>query len=139
MPGYDPLRTLQVNAINCSMIHLLALLMLEPAAPVIADDAASAVVDPAQVRERIAAFDRDVRDSGIPGRVRSCRLITEVSLGRDQSNQSYGGICSIEFGKRRREYLLCNDRLVGHFALAADFVVSGEWVERFVKSNCVGG
>lgn len=121
------------------MIHLVATLMLQSTAVQAADYISSEVVNHVQVKERVAAFDVDLRNSGIPGRIRSCRVLLDVSLGHAQGNHSYGGICSLQFGKIRREFLLCNDQLVGHFALAADFVVSREWVARFVRANCVGG
>jgi hypothetical protein len=92
-----------------------------------------------QVADRVAALDRDLRDSGIPGRVRSCTMIVDVTEGRASSNHSYGAICMIQFGDKPREYLLCNDQLVGHFALTPSFAVDRSWVADFVKHNCTGG
>jgi hypothetical protein len=97
------------------------------------------LTESAQVVDRVAAFDRTLRDSGIPGRVRSCSMVLDVTEGRASSNHSYGAICAIQFGGNSREYLLCNDQLVGHFALTSSFVVDRKWVADFVKHNCTGG
>ena len=106
-----------------------------PAEFVLAD-----IADPTQVRDRIADFDRDLRDSGNLGHVRSCRMIVDVTQGMANSNHSYGAICMVESaGQPPREYLLCNDKMVGHFALTSSFAVDHGWVADFVKSRCVGG
>ena len=97
------------------------------------------LTEAAQVADRVADFDRTLRVSGIPGRVRSCSMIVDVTEGRASSNHSYGAICMIQFGGKPREYLLCNDQLVGHFALTSSFVVDRDWIADFVKHNCTGG
>lgn len=96
-------------------------------------------MDVSEVRRRVADFDKSLRVSGLPGRVLSCTTVVDVSFGTMSSNHSYGAICSVAFGKKVREYLLCNDAMVGHFAFAADYVHTREWVVRFVTNNCVGG
>lgn len=98
------------------------------------------IADSAQARDRTADFDRDLRKNGNPGHVRSCRMIVDVTQGRVNSNHSYGAICMIEStGQPSREYLLCNDGMVGHFALTSSFAAERDWVADFVKSHCVGG
>jgi hypothetical protein len=97
------------------------------------------VTDSTHVSDRVADFDRDLRGSGIPGRVRSCTMVVDVTEGRASSNHSYGAICTVQFGGKPREYLLCNDQLVGHFALTSSFVADRNWVADFVKHNCTGG
>jgi hypothetical protein len=97
------------------------------------------ITDAARVQERMAAFDRSLRDSGNAGRVRSCRMIVDVTKGLANSNHSYGAICRIESAGASHEYFLCNDEMVGHFALATRMVESREALADFVKWNCVGG
>ena len=98
------------------------------------------ITEAAQISARVADFDRGLRDSGLPGRVRSCTMVVDVTQGRVSSNHSYGAICSIQFsGKKAGDYLVCNDKMVGHFALTSSYVVARDWVAEFVKKNCVGG
>lgn len=97
------------------------------------------ITDPAEVAARVTAFQESLRDSDIPGRIRRCDMIVDVTDGRVSSNHSYGAICVIQFDRKAREYLLCDDKLVGHFALASSFVSDRGSVAEFVKDNCTGG
>lgn len=100
---------------------------------------ANDVSDPKSIAERTAEFGKDLHSSGIPGRVQSCETIVDVSAGRSNVNHSYGAICKVVFKAEPRDYVLCNDAMVGHFAVAASFTYDRAWVVRFVKNNCVGG
>jgi len=56
-------------------------------------------------------------------------------------NHSYGGFCSLTQGKKKRNVFICNDEMVGHFALYHTSVTVESKAEliKFVASNCIGG
>ena len=89
--------------------------------------------------ERTPSFNRDVKALGIIGRIDNCSLLLDVPAG--SKNHSYGGFCSLMQGKKKRNVYICNDNMVGHFALYHGSVTinSKAALIKFVVSNCIGG
>lgn len=110
-----------------------------PAEEPVAPDYYDSDVEPSKVPRRVRQLDRSLRKSGLPGRVLSCTDMVDVAVGTALGNHSYGGICKVAFGSKRTDLLLCNDEMVGHFAISASYAVTRERVVRFVTNNCTGG
>jgi hypothetical protein len=96
--------------------------------------------------ERRLSFNRDIKALGIVGKIDNCSLLIDVPAGT--MNHSYGGFCSLRHGNKRINIYICNDDMVGHFALYHDNVMmdhgriaitSKETLIKFVVSNCLGG
>jgi hypothetical protein len=89
--------------------------------------------------ERTRSFNRDVKALGIIGKIHNCSLLIDVPAGTQ--NHSYGGFCSLTQGKKKRDVYICNDDMVGHFALyhASVTINSKAALIKFVVSNCIGG
>lgn len=100
---------------------------------------AAEITDPSRMEERMADFRRSMLDSGNRGRLTACRMIMDVTQGLINSNHSYGAICMIKPADTMREVFVCNDEIVGHFAIAPAAAASRDAVVAFVKSKCVGG
>lgn len=96
-------------------------------------------IAPPDVPRQVREFEASVRRSGLPGRVLGCSHMVDVSPGRARSNHSYGGICKLALPRGAKDFLVCDDEMVGHFAIAATFAYDRESVVRFVTNNCVGG
>lgn len=88
--------------------------------------------------KRTPSFNQNIKALGIIGKIDSCSLLIEVPAGK---NQSYGGFCSLIRGKKKRNVYICNDDIVGHFALYHASVTSEakHTLIKFVVSNCIGG
>jgi hypothetical protein len=90
--------------------------------------------------KRKSLFNRDIKALGIIGKIDNCSLLIEVPAGT--MNHSYGGFCSLTQGKKKRNMYICNDEMVGHFALyhaASVTIASKNELIKFVVSNCIGG
>ena len=96
--------------------------------------------------ERTPSFNRDVKALGLAGKIDNCSLLINVPAGT--KNHSYGGYCSLRHGNKKINVYICNDDMVGHFALYHDSVmmyranvaiISKEMLIKFVVSNCIGG
>jgi uncharacterized protein YecT (DUF1311 family) len=100
---------------------------------------AAEIIDPARMEERTADFRRSMVESGNSGYLADCRKIMDVTQGRVDSNHSYGAVCTMKSADTLRDVFVCNDEMVGHFAIAPATDASRDAVVAFVKSNCVGG
>ncbi len=98
-----------------------------------------AVNEPAEVARRIKRFDENLKYTGFGGRIRTCNLMVDVTMGRKNSNHSYGAVCEITRGRGKAEALLCNDDIVGHFALTTAFQEHRDSVAAFTFRKCTGG
>jgi len=96
--------------------------------------------------ERTHSFNRDIKALGIVGKIENCSLLIDVPAGT--MNHSYGGFCSLRHGNKKINVHICNDDMVGHFALYHDSVMtyhasiaisSKAALIKFVVSNCIGG
>jgi hypothetical protein len=97
------------------------------------------VDEPLEIAKRQRSFEKNLRAAGWSGRLISCRMMTDVTSGKRGSNHSYGAVCDLVNGKHRATLLLCNDKMVGHFAMSTSFVEAPDWIVRFTKNNCTGG
>ena len=98
------------------------------------------VQEPPLIAQRTAQFAGDLRKFlGVAADVGNCTHMVQQAVGVRGGNISYGAICAVRIGKQTRQLLLCDDEMFGHFALAASFVFSDDYVASFVRNNCYGG
>ncbi len=88
--------------------------------------------------ERIISFNQGIKELGINGEIVSCSLLIKVPSGKDHV---YGGFCSLAQGSKKMNLYVCNDDMVGHFALyhASVTIEYKPMLIQFVASNCLGG
>jgi hypothetical protein len=72
------------------------------------------ITEPRLIAEIMKGYRRTLRDLGMSARVHACRTIVDMAVGTARSNHSYGAVCSVSFGRKRTDVLLCNDLMVGH-------------------------
>jgi hypothetical protein len=97
------------------------------------------VTDPAKISERALSFDGELQILGFSGHVVSCARMIELSVGTANGNHSFGAVCKLQVGGNSRNVLLCDDDLVGHFALTSSFADSRDAIAQFTDHNCTGG
>lgn len=72
--------------------------------------------------------------------VAACESLVEIPIGTASGNNSFGGICKI--GDRNSDpfFMLCNDRMIGHFKLvAAAPALTQKQLIDFTIEHCFGG
>jgi len=98
------------------------------------------VSDAAAMSVRIEKFANVMKKLGFNGEIRSCKLMVQQAVGVRGGNISYGAICTIHADNRLQEVMMCDDDMVGHYALKAlTFVMSEDAVAEFTRKNCYGG
>jgi hypothetical protein len=87
--------------------------------------------------ERTTSFNRDIKELGVAGRIDNCSLLIDIPAG--SKNHSYGGFCSLMQDNKKTNMYICNDEMVGHFALCHATVTITSTVElsKFVVSKAL--
>jgi hypothetical protein len=96
-------------------------------------------IESTDVRRRVRDFQRTLRMTGHKGKVLSCSTLVQISRGTVTSNLSYGGFCKVAVRGAINRYALCNDKMVGHWAMTENYEQNRSWLVKFVTSECVGG
>ncbi|MBS0376738.1 MAG: hypothetical protein JSR73_19350 [Proteobacteria bacterium] len=77
---------------------------------------------------------------GHAGYVAECHnlvfYVDEAPSGRDSS---YGAVCTIAAGGVRKDWLMCNDTMVGTFTKTDHFEDSPTFVTNFIHDHCAPG
>jgi hypothetical protein len=75
------------------------------------------------------------------GEIIVCQRLVDLPVGFAHSNHSYGGHCTLEDGSSRKPVMICNDEMVGHFAIQAlrFGVEADDKLIDFTGRNCFGG
>jgi len=64
-----------------------------------------------------------------------------LPAGTARGNHSFGGICRLDDGRSRTDVLICNDDMVGHFAMdriEVDRETDKALID-YVNTKCFGG
>ena len=71
----------------------------------------------------------------------SCTLLIDLPVGTASGNHSFGALCQQkQEHKLSRRILICNDEMIGHFALEpATKNVGKDQLIEFIATNCYGG
>ena len=90
------------------------------------------------VEDRLERFTEDLRRVSPSAQVLACELMVELPVGTARGNRSYGAYCEVEVDGVQRSWVLCNDDMVGHFALAS-LNPARLRIAQFTYDHCTGG
>ena len=89
---------------------------------------------------RLKSFNESAQALGLKGKIESCDTLIDIPGGM---NHSYGAFCTLLQGKKRIPIQVCNDDMVGDFALNHPYRNEMDKTKNdlimFVVSNCLGG
>lgn len=90
---------------------------------------------------RITSFNQSLVEQKQSGKIISCSRLINLPVGMANSNNSYGGMCTLQDGTQRKAVEICNDDMFGHFQmqLATPQDVSGNRLIDFTHNYCFGG
>lgn len=98
------------------------------------------VTIPDNPNERLKSFNKSAKEIGLKGEFVSCHALIDIPGGQ---NHSYGGYCTLVQDKKKLALQVCNDDMVGHFAIyhSQDNLLMQDRATliNFVVSNCFGG
>jgi hypothetical protein len=90
---------------------------------------------------RVVSFNKSLSTHEIAGNIIVCQRLVDLAVGIVSGNNSYGGYCTLEKGGRRTPVEICDDNLIGHFAVRSisTAAMTDEGLVRFTSANCFGG
>jgi hypothetical protein len=95
--------------------------------------------DPGRIADIAGSLQGDLLRLGLTGRVVGCGHAVHLTSGRPDGNDYFGAVCGLEHAGRRSLVVMCDDRMVGRFALKVAFAMTQDDVARFTDANCTGG
>ena len=121
------------------MIRSFVFLLILMSGAALAQPYRKPVRDPGLVAQRAKAFQKDLsRQLGLSAQVSDCTHMLQWAVVVRGDNISYGAIGKVTSGKRTHPVLMCDDMMVGNFALTNNFAFADDWVADFTKHNCTG-
>ena len=119
-----------------SIIFMILVLAIGPAW---AQSFGKPVRDPGLIAQRAKAFQKDFsRQLGLSVQVTDCTHMVQFAVGVRGGNFFYGAICKVKAGGNERPILICDDVMIGNFALTNNFAYTDASVADFTRSNCTG-
>lgn len=90
---------------------------------------------------RITSFNQSLAGQKPGGKIISCSRLINLPVGTANSNNSYGGLCTLRDGTQRKAVEICNDDMFGHFQMqvATPQDASGKDLIDFTHNYCFGG
>jgi uncharacterized protein len=90
---------------------------------------------------RISSFNKSLLEQKQSGKIISCSRLINLPVGTANSNNSYGGMCTLQDGAQRKAVQICNDDMFGHFQMqpATPQDISGKGLIDFTHNYCFGG
>lgn len=90
---------------------------------------------------RIGSFNRSLAEHKKSGKIIGCSRLVNLPVGYAGSNNSFGGICTLQQSEQRKQVAICNDDMVGHFAMQPTMPqdVSETHLVDFTHDRCYGG
>jgi uncharacterized protein len=90
---------------------------------------------------RISSFNKSLVEQKQSGKIISCSRLINLPVGTANSNNSYGGMCTLQEGAQRKAVQICNDDMFGHFQMqpATPQDISGKGLIDFTHNYCFGG
>jgi len=90
---------------------------------------------------RITSFNKSLVQQKQSRKIISCSRLINLPVGTANSNNSYGGMCTLQDGTQRKAVEICNDDMFGHFQIepATSQDVSGKGLNDFTHTYCFGG
>lgn len=90
---------------------------------------------------RIRGFNASMRENHALGTIIGCDRLIDIAVGTAHGNHRFGGYCTLRTGDRTRHVAICDDVMIGRFAIAPTSVAQqsdGNLVQ-FTAENCPGG
>ncbi|WP_266171087.1 lysozyme inhibitor LprI family protein [Dyella subtropica] len=89
---------------------------------------------------RIDSFNQSLIKQKMAGQIVGCTSLIALPIGYAGSNNSFGGYCTLENGTERSHVKICNDDMVGHFAIekVTEPPLQQDLIE-FTNAKCFGG
>jgi hypothetical protein len=127
----------KMNRFALSLVCVGALLFSQQGSA--GDSAADFYVvrDRNEITEIAGKFERELHKLGVQGTIVSCTNAVNVAVGVRGGNIAHGAICTWSVAGKTVNALLCNDDMVGNFALSVSYVRANDSVAAFAKDNCL--
>jgi hypothetical protein len=111
-----------------------------PAETVTIDEQNYNLVQQRDPNAQLRKFNKVLNSKRMPP-LRSCILLLDLPVGTANGNHSFGGVCEQRVNHRINRLMVCQDEMIGHFALQPvdQREVSKEELARFVAEHCYGG
>ncbi|HEX7815926.1 lysozyme inhibitor LprI family protein [Dyella sp.] len=90
---------------------------------------------------RIHSFNQSLGQAKQAGKIIGCSQLINLPVGTAGSNNSFGGICTLQDGTQRKVVEICDDDMFGHFEIKPiDLQETSEKnLIGFTHENCFGG
>lgn len=82
-------------------------------------------------------FEHELHKLGVQGTIVSCTNAVNVAVGVAGGNIAHGAVCTWSAAGKTVSALLCNDDMVGNFALSVSYARANDSVAAFAKDNCL--
>lgn len=97
------------------------------------------IEDPKIIIERTASFNKSLKHKGHTGVIKDCSDIYDFPVGIAGGNHSFGSICTYKHDQTTEKVFVCNDIMMGHFAVLNKFTDTDQWKAKAIYENCYGG
>jgi uncharacterized protein len=88
---------------------------------------------------RMKSFNQSLRTNHSPGSVIGCSRLIDLPVGFRGSNHSFGGFCTLQTEEGRKNVKICNDDMVGRFAIEPVSSGTDAELRDFTNERCFGG
>lgn len=88
---------------------------------------------------RIKDFNQSMKSNGTSGEIIGCSSLIDIPVGTRHSNHSFGGYCTIKNDKTQKKVKICNDDMLGHFAMEPAAKEDQKELIEFTYGKCYGG
>ena len=90
---------------------------------------------------RMHSFSQSLSENHQRGTIVGCSRLIELPVGFAHSNVSFGGYCTLQDGLGHQYVMICNDEMIGHFAMrdVTDVNKTDKQLVNFTNSHCFGG
>jgi uncharacterized protein YecT (DUF1311 family) len=88
---------------------------------------------------RITSFNQSLKANHTAGSIIGCNRLIDLPVGFRGSNHTFGGYCTLQSGEGRKRVKVCNDDMIGHFALEPISTGTDAELRDFTNDRCYGG
>jgi uncharacterized protein YecT (DUF1311 family) len=90
---------------------------------------------------RIVSFNKSLAENNEDGEIIGCSQLIDLPVGTANGNHGFGGYCTLRTEGRRKGVMICDDDMVGHFAMkrVGDKSESKIDLVNFTNRECFGG
>jgi hypothetical protein len=113
---------------------LVAILVLIPTVAW-ADYPSQKLTSAADIAKRVGRFEKDMRILGFTGKVISCGPVVESRITKYRS--LFAASCKVGVGDRQVGFTVCDDDMVGNFAMSTTGGSTEEDLATFAEGNCI--